>query len=337
MKNKFCQASLMTFFLIYILEISLRMLGFTNYRVPDYSIYSAPPGAILPDGKYGFTLADGRFEVTINEGLHYVATHIDGKRVSRFKRKDEILFDKTINFYGDSFCYGMGLSDSMAVPFLVQMHLDSIDVHSYAVPGYGTIQCLMKLQETYRENQMPDIVILCHHPTHYERNDLAKSYQEKLTLGLEFNQKHKPGREEDFANMAFPYGQIDNGVFTIGLKPIQEFASIGLLRKHSALFNQLALGFQKKLSSETTLAIINEMNKLCVSKGAKFIVASLEKDDQVQAYCDREKISFWNVSVPIHKEGYNLLPYDSHPSSLAAKEYADLILCDLQKVLKSFD
>jgi hypothetical protein len=52
-----------------LLEIGLRILGYTPYNQNEFSLASEPEFWMIPDSNLGFGLNPGKYEVTVNEEL----------------------------------------------------------------------------------------------------------------------------------------------------------------------------------------------------------------------------------------------------------------------------
>jgi hypothetical protein len=81
-------------------------------------------------------------------------------------------------------------------------------------------------------------------------------------------------------------------------------------------------------SHEITKVIIKEISDLCVAHGIKLVLASLTSDpigsDMVE-YCRREGMTTADIWVDLSIKENNNLPYDSHPSAIAHRQYAHKI------------
>lgn len=127
-----------------------------------------------------------------------------------------------------------------------------------------------------------------------------------------------------------PYARLDSSgklnVFTDNVE-YREFP----LARYSALINTLEESYDRyeerhSQSHEITKAIIKEFADLCKAHGIELIVAGLTSDPTTQdifRYCNREGVKTVDIWVDFLniKENSNL-PYDSHPSAVAHRQYA---------------
>ena len=163
-----------------LLEIGLRLVGFTPYRLPEFSMTSEPDWCFGKDS-LGITLKPGEYQVNLNNGLTYNATHTQiGTRTTGRNLADSL---PKLFVFGCSYTYGQGVSDEHTYPYILQDVLDSISVVNYAHPGYGTLQAVLQLEKSVAKGDVPQTVVLGHAPFHEERNLLSRSYKEKLHMG----------------------------------------------------------------------------------------------------------------------------------------------------------
>jgi hypothetical protein len=328
MKRKIFRIALTVSLMMIVIEITLRIVGIRAYNIPHIQIESTPKNSILPDKQFGFILNDGKFSVVLNKGLKFTVTHVNGMRITKIKQNNLTSTKPSIAFLGCSFTYGYGISDQQTFPYLVQQKLENYDVLNFAIPGTGTIHSLLTLEEKIRKNDLPDIVILCFADFHLERDLLSESYQEKLSIGFEQNPFIEQNKN---FQCEFPYGQIKNEQLIISHKNSKDFVNVSWIRRNISLINQTTELFRSRPTYEVTLAAIDKINKLCKENNSKFVLACLTGALPVKEYAKQKNISCWNISVPIQEKGLNLLPYDPHPSPLAASKYADAILLNLNK------
>ncbi len=111
-----------------------------------------------------------------SRGIRGKAEHSYGKN----KKKLRILF------FGDSFTFGDGVSDSETYPYFLQQMLPDVEVINLAVHGYGHDQMLIYLKEESVKYQ-PDIVILGFLSMDSDRNMLGFRDYAKPRFKLENN------------------------------------------------------------------------------------------------------------------------------------------------------
>lgn len=318
-----------------LLELSLRLLGFQVLQIPDKFIESQPQGCIMPDSILGFKLSPGKYEVTLNNHLKYTAHHNSNSERNTFNKDDENL--KKIFLYGCSYTYGMGINDDESYPYLIDKSLVNYKIHNKAVPGFGTIQALISLNNGIANDILPDIVILNYYQFHDERNILNRAYREKLYLGRRSNITLYNGTSNKNTSLSweFPYYNKENkqikNINVNDIYPTMPF------RENSALINIIETEYNRISSNEgkareVSHEIIKEISRLCEKHGIKFFLANMDElDKDLELLCQSENISIIDSYVDLNQENYRNRPYDYHPSPIAHKEYARLILNFLTK------
>ncbi len=309
-------------------EIALRALGFTPYSPSPTHVLAEPAGAVIPHPEYGISLNPGAYQITINEGLHYQATHLgDSSRLS-FPPPD-ILPEKEIYFYGCSFTYGMGVSDEETFPALLQQSFPEYRVKNYACPGWSSLHALLIMKKQLERGERPELAVLGYTSLQDARNQLSgiqQSYWREAMF---------PGLPETATRQAsFPYARQKGNSLKISYKPLAEFERRWALSKYSATayrlenaISNIRYGFTDKY--ELTERIIREMADLCREEGVRFILMALDKSDSAEklaVFCRKEHIEFVDATLDISDNRYNLSPYDSHPNKEAHQFYAQRIV-----------
>ena len=119
-------------------------------------------------------------------------------------------------------------------------------------------------------------------------------------------------------------GQLDISTDTLGYR---EFP----LMRYSALINALEESYdryeeRRAQSHEITKAIIKEFADLCKARGIELVVAGLTSDPttlDMLSYCRGKGLKTVNIWVDyLNIKENNNLPYDSHPSAIAHRQYA---------------
>lgn len=309
-------------------EIMLRISGFTPYVYTPTNIHAEPSRAVLPHPEYGISLNPGTFQVTINEGLHYQATHLaDSSRLSL--PPSDTLPKKGLYFYGCSFTYGMGVSDEEAFPALLQQAFAEYRVKNYACPGWSSLHALLVMKKQLERGKCPEMAILGYTSLQDARNQLT-GIQQKYWREAMFPDLPEAATRK----VQFPYACLEENTLKIHYKPLAEFSQRWALSKYSATayrlenaISNIRYGFADKY--ELTERIIQEMADRCREKGVRFIVVALDKSesaDKLAGFCREEEIEFVDATLDISNSRYNLSPYDSHPNKEAHRFYAKRIV-----------
>ncbi len=317
---------------ILILEIVLRMIGYRPFYFEPFSIQSSPQACLIPHSKLGLSLEDGIFSVRLNDSLEYTTTHKNNYRISINEQKKDSL--KQIQIYGCSFAYGMGEDDDKIFSsFLQEKLIDDYDINNLAVPGYGTIQSLLQLQDRIQQNDIPQKVILAYASFHDQRNVLSPYYREHLYYGfLNMNSKIADLFHQKLDNCQFPYASLDNQELKIQYQKINQIYNPLPLRNKLACMNafQNFLNYRTHQSlneNQVSINIIEKMNQLCQENQIDFVVFSIVKDDvtsQTLEQLRKKGVQTLDIGLDIlNNNDFNHQPIDSHPNEKAHRIYAE--------------
>lgn len=306
-----------------LLEIGLRLAGFTPYRLPEFSMTSEPDWCFEKDS-LGITLKPGEYQVNLNNGLIYNATHTQiGTRSTGGNLADTL---PKLFVYGCSYTYGQGVNDEHTYPYVLQTVLDSISVVNYAHPGYGTLQAVLQLEKSVANGNVPQTVVLGHAPFHEERNLLSRSYKEKLYIGYKL-------LDVDEDKMVYPRFDLNDSESGIKYENVLETYNPFPLRNTFALINLIDGVYTHSHSSTNrftaTNGLISRLNNVCKEHGIRLIIADVEwggPSYPVEEFCAENEIEYVNISPNFNEEGYRNLPFDMHPNEKAHKVYAIKLL-----------
>ncbi|MFK7947974.1 MAG: hypothetical protein AB8G11_10305 [Saprospiraceae bacterium] len=299
-----------------LLEVTIRLCGVVPFRVHSFEIQSNPKFCLIPNEQYGFGLNIGEFEVAINKEVKYKCTHsTDSSRILNHKPIDN--FNKTVDIHGCSFTYGMSVDDSLAFPFLLQQQFQNIQFRSFAVPGFGTIQALIRLQEQIKTNKIPDTLIICYAHFHDERNALNTNYRKSLYHGfLNANDDVIPL----FEKSKIPYYDMEKGIQYCSWNDLYHNWSG---RDYLATVNSLQNAFEKMQLTQgksATHQILLEINDLCKANNVKMIVGGITKNESTGytiEFCKQQGIATIDIGLELPSEEFSNLPYDIHPNEKA--------------------
>lgn len=320
------------FFMCISIEIVLRFLGYQPYEKLKYTIGIEPKMCYKYDS-LGIKLSPGEYEININNGLIFKATHNEkGRRITSFYPEESK--DKKIHLYGCSYTYGTGVNDNETYPFLLQENFPNYEISNFAVPGYGTLHFYIQLIDNITNSNIPDIVILNCAEFHEERNVFSKSYMYKIYQGLEVFEI-----EETSNQRFYPKILINNKSNNFNIEYcdiLQEYRPMPF-RKHSAFINLIEkISLKEPHSLTSSFLIIDSIKKICDEYGIKLIVTSIDnKTENFLQYCNLRNIKFANISPDFSDNSYTNLPYDLHPSKKAHLVYFKNIEICLKEFLKN--
>jgi hypothetical protein len=312
-------------------EIIARLRGFQPYSVKQAEIVVEPGGRFFKaDPDLGYSHLPGRFRVTLAGEYTFTATNLDDtlrithplESYQNSSKKPEIWI------MGDSITYGWSVSDDEAYPWLLQQRFPDYEVVNFGVSGYGTLHSLIQLKAALASGRKPKLVVLAYAAWHDVRNTFIRIRRKMLAPSSYLGPLNQP-----YAKLA------DDGSLQISMDTI-EYREFPLMR-YSAFMNMIEErydGYEERhaRSHDVTKAIFREMYDLCHSNSVEFVVVDLTDDPITQdmaEYCQSLGIKTGSIYVDMNIKENKNLPYDSHPSALAHRQYAqklgDLIRPDL--------
>ncbi len=303
-------------------EIAARLLGYTGLKWVHYEIKTSPTNCITGDSLLGFRLNPGKFNVTINGGLKYVATHLNSK--NRYCDTDTNS-SHTIGFFGCSFTYGMGVEDSATFVAQIARKLPETHVLNYSVPGYGTVQTLQLLQQLEGQNKLPDTIVVCFSNLHFKRNGLTPGYRRDLVLGYAKADHRTP---EYMRSAAFPYFSGKQ----IKTEKWEDLYSNWPGREYSALVNYLqSLRDRKQEQEIDTYQLTREAFDaiLKITQEKHLLVLMLDEgegSDRLSSYLSANRIQIIHGKWDINNPEETNAPFDDHLNPAAHKRIADLLI-----------
>lgn len=306
-------------FAAFVAEVGARIKGFRPWREPQFNVVVEPGGRFYKlHPTLGYSSIPGKFKVTLDGTYTFEATNLDNSlRVTRPPGDRPASGRKGIWIFGDSITYGWSVSDQDTYCWLLQAALPDYEVVNFGVNGYGTLQSLIQLRDALKNGSEPQVVILAYAPWQDMRNTFIRTRRKMVAAAAFLGPVNQP-----YARLGSE-SQLD--VFTDTLA-YREFP----LMRYSAFIHALEETYDKyeerhSQSHEITKVIIKQISDLCLAHGIKFVVARLTTDpisSDMLAYCGREKITTADAWVDLSIKENNNLPYDSHPSAIAHRQYA---------------
>jgi hypothetical protein len=317
---------LVSYTLIALLLFSLaegiaRLKGFRPWTVKQAQIVVEPGGRFFrAHPTLGYTHLPGQFKVTLAGAYTFKATNLENTlRITHpLDTYQSDAARKQIWILGDSITYGWSVNDEEAYPWLLQERFPDYEVVNFGVSGYGTLHSLIQLREALQNGHPPKLVILAYAAWHDVRNTFIRIRRKMLAPSAHLGPLNQP-----YARLTAD-GRLDIFMDTV------EYREFPLMR-YSAFIHALEETYDNyeerhAQSHEVTKAIINEIRDQCQAHGAELVVVNLDSNpitSDMMEYCRRQGIKTASIYVDLEniKENNNL-PYDSHPSALAHKQYA---------------
>jgi len=312
--------SLITLLIFSLAEAAARVMGHKPWTITKSEIVVEPGGRFYQTHPtLGYTHLPGHFKVILAGTYSFEVTNLDNTlRVTRSLSNYPARSEKGIWIFGDSVTYGWSVNDRDTYPWLLQEKFPNYDVVNFGVMGYGTVQSLIQLRKALNNGGKPNLVVLTYASWQDVRNTFIRGRRKMVTA------------EKYLGPINHPYAQLDSeGKLAIRNDTV-DYREFPLMR-YSALIHALEESYDRyeerhAQSHEVTKAIIKEISDLCRTHGIELVVAALTSDpttSDMLEYCKREGVKTVNIWVDfINIKENNSLPYDSHPSAIAHRQYA---------------
>jgi len=294
------------------LEIAFRIMGYGSFHNDDYSIKATPKNAYVGHEDLGIQLNPGRYKITLNDKVKFVANHNEGNH--RFVPESRYSAAPDLLFLGCSFTYGYGVNDDENFPSLIQKEFPELSVRNAGVIGYGTVQSLIQLKEAVEEGSVKT-VLLNFSSFHFIRNNLSQAYRSNLKIGY---QRSSSEVDNQMKNSRFPLKASCDS--EIEFQPWETMYSNWAGREWLAAINWMQSAYDNSKDdvenqSEITACIISEMAELCKKKGIVFGVVCLDTTAETKKLKTKlSNIPWLEINFDFGNKKYTNLPYDSHPN-----------------------
>jgi hypothetical protein len=298
--------------LLLCFEIALRILGYSHFHNNDYSIKSTPNNAYIGHKNLGVQLNPGRYSISINKKINFVANHEEGNH--RLVPGNANPDSGDVLFLGCSFTYGYGVYDDQNFPALIQEQFPENNVQNSGVIGYGTVQSLMQLKQELKKGNLK-AVLLNFSSFHFIRNGLSQQYRSNLKIGYE---RSSSNVKNEMKTARFPYKlKCDS---EIQFERWDDMYSNAFGRSWLASINWIQSAHDNYTDIdndglEVTVCLLKEMHELCKKQGVEFGVVFLDSTKETNTVQSRIKeIPSLKVNFNFKSKKLTNLPYDSHPN-----------------------
>jgi len=313
------------FLLVFIpaAEILARVTGHRPWVVNALRVKVEPGGRLYTTHPtLGYAPIPGQFKATIDDAYSFRFTNLsNSQRVTHPLNTYPVQNGRNeIWILGDSITFGWSVNDEEAFPWLLQADLPNYEVVNFGVMGYGTLQSLIQLREALKLRNKPKVVILNYASWHDVRNTFVRARRKMLAIASSLGPVNQP------------YARLTrDGKIEIVQETLQ-YREFPLMR-YSALSNMLEETYDKYEerhvdSHKVTKAIMKEIARLCRAEGIEVVVAGLTSDattSDMLAYAQSEGMKTLSMFVDLSIKENNNLPFDSHPSAAAHRQYAQLL------------
>ena len=234
----------------------------------------------------------------------------------RFTPKiDNLVKNKTINFFGGSFIFGWGLNDDETLPYSIQKYFKDWNIKNYGISGYGVHQMLAQITES--KKIIKDINILITHKFHVPRSACKRDFSfgtPKYIL-----KKNKIIRN-GYCNYTY-------------FNKIQFPRIIGSIVNRSEIKRLIDKLYSRKVDFDNKdidlyLSIIYEINKMIKKKNKLFFIGYIidkknEVDNYILSELTKNNIEVIDLSLDPDNDKFRLP--DQHPSKEANEERSLII------------
>jgi hypothetical protein len=331
----------LSFYLVYLVslllfsamaaEVLARLTGHHPWVIKQVDIRVEPGGKFYQTHPtLGYRHLPGEFRVTLNGAYVFKATNLANTLrithpLATYPAPDA---KKEIWIFGDSVTYGWSVNDEETFPWLVQEKFPDYEVVNFGVQGYSTLHSLIQLREALQNGKKPGLVILNYASWDDVRNTFIRSRRKMLSIASYLGPVNQP------------YARLNNDGKLNIFMDAETYREFPLMR-YSAFVHALEESYdgyegRHAHSHEVTKAIVREISELCRANGIELVVAGLTSDpttSDMLLYCQREGIRTTSIWVDLSIKENNNLPYDSHPSALAHKQYSEKLKAFLRSVL----
>lgn len=306
------------------LELALRILGAKPYTNQDYHVSCSPSGAFIGDDSLGIALHPGNYVITLNHELAFEAHHnVEGRRDAHLGWDSTL---RNISFFGCSFTYGYGVSDTTVFTRLFEKHFDHANVRNYAVPGHGTVQSFLQLQKAIQIGQIPDVAVFIFSSYHLERNALLNSY--RLAIKVGFNRSSE-NLNSNISEARFPYLREGN----IDFVTWENLYSHWMGRETFSCVNYLQTSVERVQDNkidcfETSLKSLEMCQILCEQYHIVPVFVYLDHNMEIQKLNDnfKGKVAQININFDFQNHELTNYPVDSHPSEMGHQWIAERLI-----------
>lgn len=230
--------------------------------------------------------------------------------------------------FGDSITYGWSVNDEESYPWLLHEKLPEYRVVNFGVGGYGTVHALIQLRDELSQQRPPQFAIVTYAAWHDPRNTSIRLWRKMLLPASHLGPVHQPyarltedGKLE-IVNDSLAYREFPLMRYSAFMHAIEE-AYNSYEERHAR-------------SREITRLLMKEIIDLCKAKAIPVIIASVTSDPlttDLLKYCASLGAKTIDISVDLTIRENNNLPFDSHPSAAAHRQYAEKLASFLRQQL----
>jgi hypothetical protein len=315
-------------------EVTVRVMGYAPWLPEQHNFSVVPEGPFFrADEQLGFAGLPGRFEVTLQDTLHYTVTHnAEGYRITEPANVKDTLDRPEIWIFGCSFTHGFGVNDDESYPWLLQERFPAYKVRNLGMDAYGTVHACLQAEEMLGRGLRPALVILAYGAFHDQRNVNSRFWRKvlqgrEMVEGLTYLQARFSG-EENADRLTVKNAPLDYQPFP--------------LMRYSALSHYLEMSYNNRQetelrSKEVTMALIGNLREMLNREGeTPFLLAGIYRHPDTGKLLEhfaRQGLSTVDISQDLDQPGMRILPSDGHPNAKGHRMMADELSAKVAEVL----
>ena len=313
-------------------EVGLRLVGVSTWKYP---FEPGRPIVNEPDTDLGWRNKTGHYVAPpyASGNPPIIVTHwSEGRRATA---PQQVARTPAIAIVGCSFTHGWAISDSETYAWKLQQQFPAVEVRNYGTPGYGTYQCLLVMEKLFASATHPQIVVYGFYEHHEARNVAESSWLQVVEkcsrrgeAGLPYCTLDADGRLTRHAAVRYP------------TFPLHEHLALSVLAER--VYLKWSTSRNAAQSRPVTEKLVLEMDALCKTHGAKFVLAFLKGRDDLEGgpglshyadYCRSRGIRFVDCVHPFTND--MMVPGEGHPNGRMNDLWAADIANALREVLPS--
>lgn len=331
------------YFIIFILllEVAGRFAGLVFPNMERDLEISKPTEYAGFHPLYGPYPVPGKFEVFFSKKWCQVTQNKDSNRITRpATDTTDYTHKPTLNIYGCSFTWGVGINDSSTYPFLVQKALPFYNVQNKGVFAAGNILAYLQLKEEIERHEPPAIALITYASFHDQRNTMNRewaTYIKQSVIQVSGSKAEELKRAHFIDTLRLPQARLIGDSLCVSYKPLN--GDLFPFSRYSVICNlihtYLNYRDEKKINSNlVTRKLFYEIKEMSKKNGIRLIIACIDSDENtksMQAYFKKLGIEYLSFGVDYeHDNKYNLYP-DLHPNERTNVIYANKIIDYLKK------
>jgi hypothetical protein len=290
-------------------EAALRIAGYRPRE--DDRRAAREPVLFEPDPVLGWRPKPGTYvypAYTSGRPDIHVTIWPDGSRATAEER---VSGRPRVLFLGGSFTQGWAISDEETMLYKLQRMFPDVEFVNLGVGGYGTYQCLLRLEETLRSDPEPPVVVVYAFFIDHETRNVAVA--EWLRILRRFGNR---------GHVATPYCRLA-GDGTLRRMPAEAYpvwpgddrsSLINLMKDSYAGFRFRGRAAEAR---PVTFRLVAEMRDLCASRGIPFLFLFLAGGDwqaDYDRFLESEKILHADCSDPFFDLASSRVAGEGHPN-----------------------